>query len=171
VKLPDAADHRVALRAAAYAVDRDLPLHNLQTLDDFLTAVSQSYPAMVRLFIVIALITTLLAASGLFGLISRSVAQRTQDVGIRRALGATAWRATSMFLRQGAVYLSISIVGLALAVMLMPFFSRAITNILDAVVPATLGVFLLLAVVIFTASYLPTRRALALEPGDALRYE
>ncbi len=126
---------------------------------------------MIRVFIAIALITATLAASGLFGLISRSVAQRTQEVGIRRALGATVWRATSMFMRQGALYLAVAIAGLALGVIVMPLLSRAIPNILERVVPVTAGVVLLMAAVIFTASYLPTRRAVALEPGDALRYE
>jgi putative ABC transport system permease protein len=172
VKLPNSAtDSRVALRAAAYEVDRDLPLHNLQLFDDYLLAVTLSYPAMTKIFIFIAIITAFLAASGLFGLISRSVAQRTQEVGIRRALGATPWRSTSMFLRQGSLYLCVGLIGIALGILIMPTMSKAITNVLDNVVPATAGVALLMAAVIFTASYLPTRRALSLEPGDALRYE
>ncbi|HET7436222.1 MAG TPA: ABC transporter permease [Thermoanaerobaculia bacterium] len=173
VKLPNAAQKEsvVALRAAAFGVDRDLPLHNLQALHDYIEAINLSYPAMTRVFIGIALITALLAASGLFGLISRSVAQRTQEVGIRRALGATPLRATSMFLRQGALYLSVAVIGLAFGLMVMPALSKAITNILEDIVPATLAVVVLMAAVIFTASYLPTRKALALEPGDALRYE
>ena len=172
VRLPDTSPaRRDAVRAAAFAVDRDLPLHNLQTVDDYLAAVKLGNSAMVTAFIAIALITAILAASGLFGLISRSVAQRTQEVGIRRALGATAYRATSMFLRQGALFLTVAIVGLGLGVMVMPLLSRAIPNILDRIVPVTAGVVLLMATVISTASYLPTRRAVALEPGDALRYE
>jgi putative ABC transport system permease protein len=166
-----AADSRAAIRAAAFAVDRDLPLHNLQRLDDYVKATTQEYPAMTRVFIVIGLITALLAASGLFGLISRSVAQRTQEVGIRRALGATPLRATSMFMRQGGLYLSVAVVGLVLGVLLMPSMSRAFPNILERAFPVTFGVALLMAGVISIASYLPTRRAVALEPGDALRYE
>jgi len=170
--LPNTAtDARVALRAAAFAVDRDLPLHNLQMLDDYLAALKLGTAAMIPVFTVISLITAVMAASGLFGLISRSVAQRTQDVGIRRALGATAWRATSMFLRQGALYLSVAIVAVGLGALAMPLLSRAIPNILDHAVPVTLGVAFLIAAVISTASYLPTRRAVALEPGDALRYD
>lgn len=172
VRVPgNATDARAALRAAAFAVDRDLPLHNLQTLDEYLVAVKMGSAAMIPVFTVIALVTALLAASGLFGLISRSVAQRTQEVGIRRALGATTWRATSMFLRQGALYLSVAVAGLGLGIAAMPVLSRAIPNILDHAVPVTLGVVLLMLLVISTASYLPTRRAVALEPGDALRYD
>ncbi|HVE70118.1 MAG TPA: FtsX-like permease family protein [Thermoanaerobaculia bacterium] len=166
-----AGDRRREVRAAAYAVDRDLPLHNLQPVHDYMAAINLSYPAMTKCFIAIALITALLAASGLFGLISRSVAQRTQEVGIRRALGATPWRAASMFLRQGAIYLSVAAIGLALGILMMPALSRAIPNILEQVVPVTAAVVVLMAAVISTASYLPTRRAVALEPGDALRYE
>ena len=102
---------------------------------------------------------------------SRSVVQRTQEVGIRRALGATAWRATSMFTREGTLYLGVAIAGVGLGIMMMTLLSAAISNIFDYVILATLGVVLLMAVVIFSASYLPTRRAVALEPGDALRYE
>ena len=173
VRLPngDTTGSRAALRAGAFAVDRDLPLHNLQTLDFYLAALWMNAGALVPVMVVISLITALLAASGLFGLISRSVAQRTQEVGIRRALGATPWRATSMFLRQGAIYLAVAIVSVGLGIMVMPALSAAITNIFARVVLATLSVVLLIVTVIVAASYLPTRRAVALEPGDALRYE
>jgi putative ABC transport system permease protein len=172
VKLPNAAtDSRVPLRAAAFGVDRDLPLHNLQMLDAYLAAVSLRWAALVSMFLAIALITIVLAASGLFGLISRSVAQRTQEVGIRRALGATSWQATSMFMRQGALYLGIAIVAVGLGTAVTAAMSRVIVNILDLVVPVTLGVVFLIAAVILVASYLPSRRAVALEPGDALRYD
>jgi predicted permease len=166
-----ATDSRAAIRAAAFAVDRDLPLQNLQTLDDYVASLNLATTALVPAISAVALIVALLAASGLFGLISRSVAQRTQEVGIRRALGATPLRATSRFVRQGAVYSIVAVVGLALGILLMPLLSRAIDNILDHVIVGTLGVVVLMVSVIFTASYVPSRRAVALEPGDALRYE
>lgn len=172
VKLPTAGtDRRVALRAAAFAVDRDLPLHNLQMLDDYLAAMNLGFTAMVPAFSVITLITVILAAIGLFGLISRSVARRTQEVGVRRALGGTQWQVTTVFLRQGALYLSIAIAGGSLGILVTRMFTTSIPNILNRAVPATLGVLVLMALVIFAASYLPTRRAVALEPGDALHYE
>jgi putative ABC transport system permease protein len=172
VKLPnEAADSRVALRAAAFEVDRDLPLNNLQMLDVYMSARNLRWTGLVQLFTVIALAAALLAASGLFGLISRSVVQRTQEVGIRRALGATSWKATSMFVRQGALYLAVTIVGVGLETVLLPVISRNIPNVLDRVVLVTLTVILLNVAVILTASYLPSRRAVALEPGEALRYE
>ncbi len=171
-KLPNTATNsRVTLRAAAFAVDRDLPLNNPQTLDAYLAAVKDVYKGIVPGVAVIAIATALIAASGVVGLISRSVAQRTQEVGIRRALGATPWRVISMFLRQASLYLSAAIVGVGLGVVVLPPLSRVITNVLDYVVPVALGVLVLMAVLIFAASYVPSRRAVALEPSDALRYE
>ncbi len=171
-KLRNAAtDSRAAMRAAAFAIDRDLPLNNLQPLDGYLAAVKQTYKGMIPVTAVIALATALIAASGVVGLISRSVAQRTQEVGIRRALGATPWRVISMFLRQASLYLSTAIVGVGLGIAVLPPLSRVITNVLDFAVPVGLGVLVFMAVIIFAASYLPSRRAVAMEPGDALRYE
>lgn len=172
VKLPNThTDSRAALRAAAFAVDRDLPLRNLQMLEIYRDALTSNARGLMPVVIVIAIITAILAASGLFGLISRSVAQRTQEVGIRRALGATSWQATSMFRRQGALYLSVAIVGAGLGVLAMTPLSAAIPYIFVNVVPVTLGVILLMAIIVLAASGLPSRRAVTLEPGDALRYE
>lgn len=172
VKLPQLASNAaVTLRAAAYEVDHDLPLQNLQRLDEYLTASSANLKAMVPVFLAIGLITALLAASGLFGLIGRSVAQRTQEVGIRRALGATKWESISMFLWQGGIYLAVGVVGLLLGVIVCGALSQVLTNILANVAAISIGVLVLISLVVFAASYLPSRRAIAIEPGDALRYE
>jgi putative ABC transport system permease protein len=166
-----AGDGRTALRAAAYEVDRDLALFNLQRLDEYTTAVSLSYKSMIPIFITITLITGLLAATGLFSLISRSVVQRTHEVGIRRALGASPRQAISMFLRQGWIYMGVGVFGVGIGVVATSLISKMFTNILDHIGLVTTVVFALIALVIFAASYLPARRALAMEPGDALRYE
>lgn len=171
-KLPKSAgDSRVALRAAAYEVDRELPLHNLQQLNDYIGAVNTTYKAMLPVVAAITLITAMLAATGLFGLISRSVTQRTQEIGIRRALGATRRKAVSMFVRQGTVYMIVGVFGIALGIVVSTLISSVFTNILEFALPVAIGTLLLMGAVIFAASYLPIRRALALEPGDALRYE
>jgi ABC-type antimicrobial peptide transport system permease subunit len=164
-------DNRAALRAAAFAVDRDLPLNNLQALDRYLDATNIALASLVPIFSVIAVITAILAASSLFGLISRSVVQRTQEIGVRRALGATQWQATTVFLRQGALYLCLGVIGTGFGILVTKLLSALIPTILAHVASVTTGVFVFITVVILAASYLPTRRAVQLEPGDALRYE
>jgi predicted permease len=168
---PSAQDARDALRAAAYGVDRDLPLHNLQMLDEYLAALVLGLTAMIPAFMGIAAITLMLAAAGLYGLISRSVALRTHEVGVRRAFGGTQWQAAAVFLRQGLLYVGVAIFGGCLGIVVANFLAPSIPNIMNRIVPVTLGVFALMALVIFVSSYLPARRAVALEPGDALRYE
>ena len=172
VKLPNAvADSRVVLREAAYAVDRDLPLRNLQTFDDYLASLDLEYKSLGPAFSAIALVTVILAATGLFGLISRSVARRTQEVGVRRALGGTPWQVTAIFLRQGVLYFCVGVVGGGFGLLVTDFLDATIGNVMVYGLRVTLSVLVFIAFVIFVASYLPTRRAVALEPADALRYE
>lgn len=171
-KLPDSSpQHPAALKEAAYGADQDLPLHNLQYFNDYQKALDITFTALVPAFGVIAGITVILAGSGLFGLISRFVAVRTQEIGIRRALGSSPRRIMLLFMRQGAAYLAVGVVGMALGLVIANALSGSLPNILSHAAPVTLGVFLALTGVIFTATYLPTRRAVALEPADALRYE
>ncbi|MEO7323235.1 MAG: ABC transporter permease [Dokdonella sp.] len=172
VKAPAAANNVASsIREAAFTIDRDLPLHNLQKLDDLLAALDIGFASIIPVFSVIVGITVLLAASGLFGLISRSVAQRTQEIGVRRALGSSKARITAIFVRQGAIYLSIALVGGCLGVVMTNLLASVIPNALSRIASVIVGVLVIMFVVIFSASYLPTRKAVKLEPGEALRYE
>lgn len=172
VKLPEARPAlRGALQEAAYAADQDMPLQNLQMFDDYKGALDITYTALVPAFGVIAAITVVLAASGLFGLISRFVASRTQEIGIRRALGSTSGRIVALLMRQGGAYMLVGLVGGGLGLLVVSVLSSSLPNVLSQALPVALAVFLLLGAVIFSATYLPTRRAVALEPADALRHE
>jgi putative ABC transport system permease protein len=171
VKLPaEDASSRDLLRAAAFEVDPDVPLHNLQQMDEYLLAIN-SYKSMVPGFTGIGVITMILAASGLFGLISRSVAQRTQEIGIMRALGSTRAHIIRRFMWQAFWYLCIGLVGGIAGIVLTTGMTSVVPNALDSVIPVTIGVLLLMITVIFGSSYIPARRAVVMEPGDALRYE
>jgi predicted permease len=119
-----------------------------------------------------ALLATLLAGVGLYGVLAYTVAQRTREIGVRMALGANGARVRSMILRQVAVMTAIGgAVGVAAALGL----GRAAQSLLygleghDPLVFA-LAVVLLAAIAI-TAGYLPARRAAAIDPMHALRYD
>ncbi len=116
----------------------------------------------------------MLALVGIYGLTANSVGQRTHEVGIRRAVGATDKSIINMFLKQGAKQL---IKGLGLALILFVLIAFGVNKMSEGIFPTYLYVVLALTVVIglstivMLAIYAPTRRAVKMEPSSALRYE
>jgi len=114
----------------------------------------------------------LLAAVGLYGVMSYMVAQRTREIGIRMALGATRGNVMGLVLKQGAGLVGAGIViGLGAAFGLTRLVASSLFGV-TAIDPLTfIGTSLLLALVSLAASYLPARRAMKVDPIIALRYE
>ncbi len=161
-----------ALQLAASAVDREVPLYRFRNFDLVLT---DSLAAMVivgQIFTVVSLVTLGLAASGIYAIISRTVLQRTHESGIRRALGSTDINAVLLFVRKGLLYFSIAIVvgGVMAAISSQPL-SVLFPQMADYLPTVFPSVALLFGLIIMSASYLPARRIVAMEPGEALHYE
>ncbi|AAZ26733.1 FtsX-like permease family protein [Colwellia psychrerythraea] len=116
----------------------------------------------------------LLAMVGIYGLTANSVAQRTHEVGIRRAVGASDKNITQMFLKQGARQL---VIGLGLAVVLFALISFGFHKFTEEIFPVYLyfgiaiTVVSVLSVIVMLAIFAPTKRAVKMEPSIALRYE
>lgn len=116
----------------------------------------------------------LLAMVGIYGLTANSVAQRTHEVGIRRAVGASDKNITQMFLKQGARQL---VIGLGLSVVLFALISFGFHKFTEEIFPVYLyfviaaTVVIGLSVIVMLAIYAPTKRAVKMEPSIALRYE
>ena len=116
----------------------------------------------------------LLAMVGIYGLTANSVAQRTHEVGIRRAVGASDKNITQMFLKQGARQL---VIGLGLAVVLFALISFGFHKFTEEIFPVYLyfgiaiTVVSVLSVIVMLAIFTPTKRAVKMEPSIALRYE
>jgi putative ABC transport system permease protein len=153
-------------------LDPNLPVTDLATLPD----VIQDNTFLDRMIGMLsggfALLATMLAATGLYGVLAYSVAQRTRELGVRQALGATPQRLRSMVLTQvGWMGLVGGSVGLVFAVML----GRAAESVLfglSGYEPAVLAAaVLVLGGVVLAAGYLPARRASSVDPLEALRYE
>jgi len=120
------------------------------------------------------LFALMLALVGIYGLTVNSIAQRTHEVGIRRAVGATDKNIINMFIKQGGRQL---ITGLGLALLLFALISVVFHEFSQGLIPGYLYIVLAsivivcLSFIVMLAIYLPTRKAVIMEPSTALRYE
>ncbi len=161
-----------AARAALQQLDPELPLAGVATMDQLLAdSLSRSRFTMLLLGI-FAGVALVLAAVGIYGLIAYSVTQRTQELGIRIALGAQRRDVLRLVLAQGT---RLTFLGVAIGLFAALALSRLLSTLLFAVSatdPLTFaGVATLLAVVALLACFIPARRATRVDPIVALRYE
>ena len=164
--------HRLAaaIRARVLKIDPDQPVTRLQTMEELLDAGAAQPRLTTFLLGGLSAAALLLAVIGIYGVISYSVAERTQEMGIRIALGAGASEILGLVLRQGLTLAALGIaIGLAAALAL----ARLITTLLYHVSPTDPVIYLsapfIFAAVALLASYLPARRATKVDPVVALR--
>ena len=126
----------------------------------------------MTLLVIFASLALLLAAIGIYGLMAYSVQQRTQEIGIRMALGASAQDVRKMVVRQG---MALALAGVIIGVVTALGVTRLMASLLYGVTPkdpiAMTSVALLLVGVALAATYLPARRASQMDPVESLRYE
>jgi len=160
------------LRQAIWKVDPDQPMWKIRTVEflvDRNTADRKFLMALMGIFATLALVLTII---GLYGVVSYLVNQRTQEIGIRMALGAQAADIMRMILKQGMVMVLTGVaLGLVAAWVLTRLMSRLLYQV-SATDPATFSsiAVLLIAVALF-ACFIPARRATRVDPLQALRYE
>jgi predicted lysophospholipase L1 biosynthesis ABC-type transport system permease subunit len=162
-----------AVRRAVSRVDPDQPIYNLRTHDQLLQQANWPYRVFGTLFAIFALIGLLLSAVGLYAVVAYSVTQRTQEIGVRMALGAQGPQVTWMVLKRGllqlALGLAIGLVGGYFAVKALPSQILVQTTATD---PATFAaISIILSLVAIAACIVPARRAMRVDPLVALRTE
>jgi ABC-type antimicrobial peptide transport system permease subunit len=159
-----------ALRSVIHTIDPELPLVNVRTQRDQIDADLQNDRLFVTLTSVFGALALVLASVGIYGVMGYSVARRTNEIGIRMALGALPRQVLAMVLREASW---LSALGVATGVSASFLLSRLAKSMLFGIAPndpATLwgAVFLLLTVAL-AASWIPARRAANVQPIDALR--
>lgn len=159
-----------AVAAAVAAIDRSQPIVGLRTMDDVVSRSTAQRQLALLLFAAFAGLAVLLAGAGVYGVLAGSVSERTKEIGVRTALGATARDTYALVLRRG---LAMAVIGLALGLAGALATTRYLQSLLFGVAPTDPTVLLastsLLFLVSFVACFIPARRAVRIEPMVALR--
>jgi putative ABC transport system permease protein len=160
------------LRQVVRAVDPGVPLYKVLTMDQVVSDSLASRRLNLWLLALFASIALALSAAGLYGVISYQVAQRTREIGMRRALGAQTRDVIALVMRQGS---RLTAIGIAAGLLGALVLTRWLESLLDGVSardPLTfLGIAALLVAVALLASWLPARRAARVNPILAIRSE
>jgi predicted permease len=161
-----------AVRDAVASVDPELPVDGVRTLDQMRYEREATSFALLTLFVTFAAFALLMAAIGIYGVMSYSVSQRRKEIGVRMALGAESGAVRRMVVGQGVRMIA---VGVAIGLLAAFGVSRLLGNLvfgISATDPLTfVGVPLLLALVALAANLVPAVRATRLDPATTLRSE
>ena len=161
-----------AIRAAVWSVDKDQPVVRIATMDDLLAASAAERRYALILFETFAIVALVLAAAGIYGVISGRVAERTREIGVRAALGATRSSILRLVLGEGCALTAFGIaIGVAAAAAAGRGMAALLFNVspLDPVTHAS--VLMLLLVVSAVACAVPAWRAARVDPAATLRAE
>jgi putative ABC transport system permease protein len=165
-----------SVRNAISEIDPEMPVFRVTTLDQYVSNSLAQKRFLMFLVAIFASVALLLAAVGLYGVMSYSVTQRTHEIGIRMALGASSSDVLGMIIRQGMM---LTLIGLGIGVIGAYLLTRLLASVLPGVLfgvgpndPITfIALSIVLALVTLLASYIPARRATRVDPMVALRYE
>jgi putative ABC transport system permease protein len=161
-----------AVRAQVSALDRNVPVSQIKTLRRMIDERISPKRLMTWMLGVFAAAALLLAAVGIYAVMSYAVAQRTHEIGVRLALGAQTRDVLTLVIRQG---LKLTIIGMAFGLAGAFALTRALSFFLFGVTatdPITfIGLSFILACVALVACYVPARKAAKVDPMIALRYE
>jgi putative ABC transport system permease protein len=161
-----------SIRKTIWSIDKDLPIMRVSLMSDLVTRSEGERHFTVILFELFGIISLALAAIGLYGVQSGDVEERTREIGVRSALGASPRSILILILKRGV---ALTTVGICIGIVAAAIATRTLRAFLFEITPLDVltyaGVVALLLVSATAASYIPARRAAKVDPMVALRYE
>jgi predicted permease len=172
IRGPQATALATSVQSEIAAISPNQPIPQIQSMEQVLRSSLEAERFNARLLTALAALALILAAAGIYGVISYSVARRAHEIGVRMALGARGWQVLRLVLLEG---LHIALVGVVAGAVGAVFLTRLLASFLHDVSPSDpltfVTVALLLIGVALVACYVPARRAIRVDPLVALRYE
>ena len=161
-----------AARAAVQSIDVDQPVFSIETLEQVIAGERSIYRIFSTLFAVLAAIGLTLSAVGIYGVIAYSVTQRTQEIGVRVAIGASRWDVAWLFLRKGLMQIGLSLaIGMPIAIGLGTLAQIPLVSIEPNDPLTMITIVVVMSAVALLACVLPARKAARVDPMVALRSE
>ena len=161
-----------SIKRAIWSIDRDEPIVRVMTMDRLVAASEGQRRFALVVLAAFAAFALVLAATGIYGILAGSVAERVREIGVRSALGASPGDILRLIVRQG---FTVTGVGVAIGVVISAATSRALATLLFGVsrldTPTYAGVIAVLSAVALVACWAPARRAVRIDPSIALRAE
>jgi predicted lysophospholipase L1 biosynthesis ABC-type transport system permease subunit len=160
------------IQEAVWAIDRELPLSRIRTMEEMAAEGGAQRRLVTLVLTLFAGVAYLLAAIGLYGVLAYAVAQRTTEIGVRMALGATPGKIARMTLGRALTLAATGLVlGLAAAIPMTRWLRGLIYGVSETDPVTYAGIGMLLLAVSVAAAAIPTRRALLIDPASAMRAE
>jgi len=161
-----------AIRDTIWAVDRDQPISSVEPLETLMVIVDAGNRVLTKLMVFFGALAMFLGVIGIYGVMSDLVSQRTHEIGIRTALGASPPQVMGMIIGQG---MKLALIGVAVGVVSALGATRSFATLLYQVTPSDpmtfIAVPVVFAAVAAAACCVPARRAMRVDPIVALRYE
>jgi putative ABC transport system permease protein len=161
-----------SVRQAAAQIDPDIPVFGLQTMEQYVDQATEQSRLSMTLLTLFGALALALSALGIYGVLSFIVARRTQEIGIRLALGATRGNVLRLIIGHG---MALAVTGIAIGLATAWALTRLLSTLLFGVSPHDPATFAAIAAILagvaFLASFLPGRRATRVDPLETLRDE
>ena len=163
---------REVLLDAVDKVDGDVGVYHLQSYDSMIKQPMLLVSAVSKVFLLCGIIAVFLAASGIYAVASNSILQRTQEIGVRRALGSSDSKIMRLFMKQASKQLILGlIVGIGCSIALVKYMSETMIINMNSYFISLFGVPIMIVAIVMFATFIPTRKVVQMEPSEALHHD